>query len=88
MYFFYIHDIIISSFQKGDNMKYLVILISMILIGCSSDPSGKNGKAPIPNVRCIDGVEYMFFKHQIGIYTGYGYMSVVYNKDSTIKTCE
>jgi hypothetical protein len=64
----------------------LAVAWSAVLVaGCSGtqDPSREAGEA---RTTCIDGVEYLYFKGQSG-YAGFGYMSVKFNRDSTVALC-
>lgn len=62
-----------------------IILLSLVL-GCSE------GEIPLTKEKefkiiCLDGVQYYFFKESVP-YLGYGFMSVKFNKNSKICTCE
>jgi len=69
-------------------MKYLLILFVFFTISCGgvTDPSKKDSTKH-EKYRCIDGVKYVVFKGYSGN-QGYGYMSVKFNKDSTVSLCE
>lgn len=55
-------------------------------MGCTGEIRPTSEKDKIKSV-CIDGVEYIYFKGSTG-YGGWGYMSVKFNRDSTVSLCE
>ena len=74
--------------KTGLNTVFAVSLILglVALAGCGvTDPAG-NGAANLRDEICIDGVTYIIFKGQAG-YAGWGYMSVKFNKDSKVVSC-
>ena len=62
----------------------MLVILALSLTACGSpDPGGKEATY---NTRCIDGVKYIYFKGYTG-HQGYGYLSVKFNKDSKVETC-
>lgn len=67
-------------------MKFLIVLLAIVfLTACSSGESPLTKTADM-RVVCLDGVEYYLFREVSG-YSGWGYMSVKFNRDSTVSTC-
>jgi len=67
-------------------MKRLMIVLSVLfIIACSSGQSVGTSHDKLKIV-CLDGVEYYLFREAVG-YSGFGYMSVKFNPDSTVSTC-
>jgi hypothetical protein len=67
-------------------MKFLIVMLAIVfLTACSSGglPLTETEKMRIV---CLDGVEYYLFR-EISGYSGWGYMSVKFNPDSTVSTC-
>lgn len=65
-----------------------ILSISTVLASCgdSTEDSVKHIKNSY-DIVCIDGVKYIIASRFSG-YKGYGYMSVKYNADGTVATCE
>ena len=65
-------------------MKYLVVGLVFVLVGCSQGSSDID-ESDI-NVKCLSGVNYYMTKSTRG-YKGYGYMSPKYNRDGLVSLC-
>lgn len=66
--------------------KIVLAILLLFVVGCDAIP------VPLPTNHndidevCINGVTYIFLEARLG-YAGYGYMSVKFNPDSTVVTC-
>ena len=67
-------------------MKILLITIMLILISGCSEGMNVVTKTNDIKLRCIDGVSYYMFKEMSGN-QGYGFMTVAFNRDGSVKTC-
>jgi major membrane immunogen (membrane-anchored lipoprotein) len=68
------------------DIKYIIFIILLVLlIGCSSGDKPITNKEDMKTV-CLDGVTYYQFRETF-MYSGYGYMSVKFNRDGTVHTC-
>ena len=65
--------------------KLSIILMLLIISGCLT---GQESSTKISDIKtkCIDGVTYIIFS-EMGGYDGYGFMSVKFNADGTVSTC-
>lgn len=61
------------------------MLILLLVAGCSTGDDSMTATANMKTT-CLDGVTYYLYRERSG-YSGYGYMSVKFNKDSTVNTC-
>ncbi len=72
-------------------MKSVILFcsLSLFLFGCEGKTKETINTDKMKTI-CIEGVNYFYFKeHQTGsVYKGYGFMSVKFNKDGTVSTCE
>lgn len=71
-------------------MKKVILfcLLSLFLFGCEGKTKETINTDKMKTI-CIEGVSYFYFKeHHIAGYKGYGFMSVKFNKDGTVSTCE
>ena len=64
--------------------KIILVVMALALAGCGTPNPGDDGNGF--NTICIDGVTYLYFKGYTGNH-GYGYMSVKFNRDGTVETC-
>lgn len=71
-------------------MKKIImfLIMALFLIGCV-DGSDQGPVTPEKmKTVCLDGVTYYYFKQVETAHLGFGYMSVKFNKDGTVNTCE
>jgi uncharacterized lipoprotein len=68
-------------------MKKVIIAIAllMVLAACTSGNSSRTDARDF-RTQCLDGVEYYVTTETSG-YSGYGFMTVKYNRDGTVETC-
>lgn len=62
--------------------------MSLFLIGCVDGSNQGYTDPKKMKTICLDGVTYYYFKDMETPHLGYGYMSVKFNKDGTVNTCE
>jgi hypothetical protein len=62
----------------------VTIVAALLLFGCTGGATLKiEGDM---EERCLDGVIY-YFSTKTAMYSGYGYMSVKFNRDGTVARC-
>lgn len=64
--------------------KIILVILALALAGCGTPDPGRDNNGY--NTICVDGVKYLYFKGMSGNH-GYGYMSVKFNKESKVETC-
>ena len=71
------------------NSKLLIVLLSVLLVSLSGCLKGTESATKINDMktRCIDGVKYLAFKEFSGN-RGYGFMTVKFNSDGSVETCD
>ena len=65
--------------------KIILVILALALAGCGTPDPGRDGNSY--NTVCIDGVKYLYFKGSRGAYLGFGYMSVKFNAEGKVETC-
>jgi len=64
-------------------MKLIIIVLSLTLIGCSPSTDRASTTSETIRTKCFNGVKYYVYKeYRLVENRGYGYMSVVYDKDT------
>lgn len=68
---------------------YAVLCITLLIlfVGCFTTGDEPLTKKEDMKTVCLDGVTYYQFKETVG-YSGYGFMSVKFNRNGTVQLCE
>jgi len=76
-----------KNFKQTSRLAVLssLLLGAFALSGCSTGDRPMTDAEDI-KTRCLDGVTYYLYRETAG-YSGYGYMSVKFNRDGSVNTC-
>ena len=68
-------------------MKSVIILLAALLVSACSTSEPIEAEVSEMHILCLENVEYYVFRERRG-YTGWGYMSVKFNADGKVSSCE